>query len=312
MWRRNNAASFFSHRRNVAMTAVFYTYLWGCAFPLVKICMESFSVAPHDQASKCLLAGIRFFCAGLLTLTVTSLFLKEKLSLDRKTLVYSLSYGTVATALQYAFTYIGLSMIDGSKGAVYDQLGVFVVVLASGLVFREERLNVTKVAGCVLGFLGVLAVNTEGGGFSFQPVGEGVMLLAILCQILAFFIAKRSADAVSALLLTGLGQLFGGALLLGGSLLFGGRIGFFSLRGFLCLLALTVISSVAYALSLMPLKYYPVSEISSYNLLITVFGVVMSAALLGEQVLRWNYALSLGLISFGILLISFRGKEKTS
>ena len=57
-------------------------------------------------------------------------------------------------------------------------------------------------------------------------------------------------------------------------------------------------------LSLMPLKYFPASEISSFNLLITVFGVVMSALMLGENIFKWSYLISLLLISFGIIMIN--------
>jgi len=59
-------------------------------------------------------------------------------------------------------------------------------------------------------------------------------------------------------------------------------------------------------LSLMPLQYFPVSEVSSFNLLITVFGVIMSAALLGENIFQMNYLISLLLISCGILFINRR------
>ena len=56
----------------------------------------------------------------------------------------------------------------------------------------------------------------------------------------------------------------------------------------------------------MPLKYFPASEISSFNLLITVFGVVMSGIVLGENILKWNYFVSLALIGAGIILINSR------
>ena len=72
---------------------------------------------------------------------------------------------------------------------------------------------------------------------------------------------------------------------------------------------LVLISAVSYTLSLMPLKYFPASEVSSFNLLITVFGVVMSAALLGENIFRLNYLISLALIGLGIMLINKRGKS---
>jgi drug/metabolite transporter (DMT)-like permease len=303
---KEGKASFFSTRRGLVITALFYTFLWGSAFPLVKMCMESFSVTDTDNASKCLVAGIRFTLSGLLTLTCSTL-LGKPLGLPRgRALLFVSSYGVSATALQYAFTYIGLSMIDGSKGAVYDQLGVFVIVLAGGLVFREDRLDRGKALGCVLGFLGVVAINFEGLSFSFSLGGEGIMLLAVVCQTLSYFIAKGASASMSAPALVGWGQTLGGILLTAVSILAGGRMTVFSGKGLLLLVSLALISALAYTLSLIPLRYFPVSEVSSFNLLITVFGVVMSALLLGENVFRISYLVSLILIASGITLINAR------
>ena len=297
---------FFSVKRNVVFTAVFYTFLWGSAFPLVKLCMEAFGIADTDNMSKCLLAGVRFAVSGVFTLLWCALTDKSGLRLQsKKQCVTVLGYGLLATSLQYAFTYIGLSRIDGSKGAVFDQLCVFVIVLLGGLFFKSDKLTLFKILGCLLGFAGVIVINIEGLSFDFSLGGEGVMLLAVACQSAAYFVAKGCAGDISAPKLVGYGQAVGGVLLCAFALLRGGRLHFVKpVTAVWTLLALIMISAVAYVLSLMPLKYFPASEISSFNLLITVFGVVMSAAVLGENILKWNYAASLLLIIFGILLIN--------
>ena len=194
----NSKRPFLSYRRNMVLVALLYTFMWGCGFPLVKICMDSFSIGSADQSAKCLVAGIRFTFSGLITLICFSIFSSEKkpLSLNKKQLLFSGSYGIIATSLQYAFTFIGLSMIDGSKGAVYDQLGVFVIVLTSGLFFKSEKLTLKKIVGCILGFVGVLFINISGAGFSFTLQGEGVMLLAVICQTASYYVAKASSASL--------------------------------------------------------------------------------------------------------------------
>jgi len=296
---------FFASRRNMVLSAILYTFLWGCAFPLVKICMESFQIAETDHMSKCLLAGIRFTLSGVITL-VCCRCLTNTPRLPAANWKYILPYGLSATTIQYAFTYIGLSRIDGSKGAVYDQLGIFLIVFTSGLFFRSDTLTRNKLIGCILGFIGVLVINTDGWGFSFSLNGEGLMLVAVLCQTISWYIAKAGMDRIFAPLLTGYGQLVGGLLLCAFSLLTGGKIHTINPAAVCSLILLILISSVAYTLSLMPLQYFPVSEVSSFNLLITVFGVVMSAALLGENIFQIHYLLSLLLISSGIVLINRR------
>ena len=299
---------FFSKKKNVALIAVFYTFLWGTAFPLVKLCMEAFCIS--DNMSKCLVAGIRFLISGAMLLIFSKLNSPDTAVLKKSQFKYVVLYGISGTAIQYALTYIGLSAVDGSKGAIFDQLCVFMVILAGGLFFKNDRLSITKILGCITGFMGVVAVSTEKIGFSFALSGEGVMVMAAVCQTVSYFVAKASADKVPAIGLVGYGQFTGGILLIIFSLLAGGRIGFVESAGtgIIYLLMLAAISAVAYVLSLIPLKYFPASEISVFNLLITVFGVVMSALILGENVFRLNYLVALILISLGIILVNYQKK----
>ncbi len=296
--------NFFKKKRNVVFTAIFYTFLWGCAFPLVKTCMESFQILDTDNISKCLIAGIRFSLSGVLALLWCFFTEDNRLRINRLQIKSILLYGIMATALQYSFTYIALSKIEGSKGAVYDQLCVFIIVLTSGIFFKSDKLNLKKIIGCIIGFSGVALINIDGFSFSFDIAGEGIMLGAVICQSLAYFVAKNAADKISAPKLVGYGQLIGGILLCIFSVLNGGRINYISAEGVTSLVLLILLSAVAYILSLMPLKHFPASEVSSFNLLITVFGVIMSSVMLHEDIFKWNYALSLIFISVGIVLIN--------
>jgi hypothetical protein len=53
----------FQKKRNVVFIAVLYTFLWGSAFPLVKLCMDGFGI--NDNPGKCLVAGLRFTASGV-------------------------------------------------------------------------------------------------------------------------------------------------------------------------------------------------------------------------------------------------------
>ena len=305
-----NKGNFWSKKRNVVWVAILYTFLWGSAFPLVKICLSSFSIANTDNASKCLVAGLRFFFSGILTLLLCAKEVKKTEILKRLNLKYIVLYGVLGTAFQYAFTYIGLSYIDASKGAIFDQLSVFLIVLFSGIFFKDDGLNANKILGCTAGVIGILSVNFSGLEFGFSLQGEGIMILAAICSAGAYFLAKKSSVSLCAPVLVGGGQILGGALLIVFSLLIGGKIESVNLTAVLTLLALTGISSVAYVLSLKPLKYHAASEISSFQLLITVFGAITSSLLLGESILKWNYLLSIVCICLGIYLVNKKVNNK--
>ena len=296
--------SIFQRKRNVVLLAIFYTFLWGCAFPLVKLCMEGFGAV--NNSSKYFVAGIRFMLSGFGLLIYCAFKEKDGIKLQRQQVKYVLLYGGLGVFLQYGLTYIGLSNLDGSKGAVVDQLCVFIVILTSGMFFKNDRLNVAKIIGCIVGFLGILTISTDGFSFSFAIKAEGVMISAAICQAVVYFVSKASCTQISGCKMIGWGQFLGGAAMIVFSLLFEIEPLQINFQGVASLIMLSVISAVAYVLSLVPLKYFPASEISVFNLLITVFGVIMSALLLGENVFRWNYLISITLISLGIIMVNMK------
>ena len=298
----------FQTKKGVALIAIFYTFLWGCAFPLVKICMAEFGAS--DNMSKCLVAGLRFTISGLaLSVYATFFQKKEAYRLCRADILPTLAYGVLGTAMQYALTYIGLSNVDASKGAIFDQMCVFLIIIISGLFMKNDKLTVLKIVGTVIGLFGILASSTEKMSLSFTMEGEGVMILVAVAQTGAYFIATLFANKIPSVTLVGYGQLVGGVLLILFSLICGGKIETVSTKGILVLLALAAIAGIAYVLSLIPLKYFPASEISVFNLLITIFGVIMGGVVLRDNIFRIEYLLALLLISLGIILVNYKGKK---
>ena len=78
----------------------------------------------------------------------------------------------------------------------------------------------------------------------------------------------------------------------------GGHLEGFSLPSTALLFYMAVISAVAYSLWAVLLKYNPVGKVAVYGFMNPVFGVILSAALLGEQ----NQAFTLqGLISLALV-----------
>lgn len=302
---------FFSQKKNVVLLAFVYTFLWGCAFPLVKICMTSFEILSNDNFSKMLVAGVRFFLSGIITLII-SLFVKDdnRAKIKSKDLLFIISYGLFGTTLQYAFTYIGLSNISGSIGALFDQLCVFFIIIISGLFFVDDKLNFTKIAGCFFGFSGVAFTIMDGFSINFNLLGEGMMMLAAVSQTVAYIIAKKSVSHLSTLKFVGFSHFLGGGILMIFSYIMGGRILTINPKGIITMLLLVGISSIAYILSLLPLKYFSASEISVFNLLIPIFGGIMSGIYLKEDIFNFNYLFALLFVVIGIYLVNLEIKGK--
>lgn len=203
--------------------------------------------------------------------------------------------------------------MDGSKGAIYDQLCVFFILIIGGLFFKDDSLTIQKILGCVIGFLGVFLTSTNGISLHFSMGGEGMMIFAAISQTIAYLIAKSTSKCIDAINLVGLGQLLGGIILCVISLLIGVEIEF-SLVGFLIMLALALISCVAYILSILPLQFFPATEMASFNLLIPIFGIITSGIILKENIFDLKYLFAIILISIGIIItnIKFPKKDTTS
>ena len=88
----------------------------------------------------------------------------------------------------------------------------------------------------------------------------------------------------------------------------GGRVSGFTIPSSLLLLYMAMISAVAYSLWGILLKYNPVSRIAVFGFMNPVFGVILSALLLGENNQAFSlYGLAaLVLVSLGIFLVNRR------
>ena len=67
---------------------------------------------------------------------------------------------------------------------------------------------------------------------------------------------------------------------------------------------MVVLSSAAFALWTVLLKYNRVGLVAVFNFLIPVFGAVLSAIFLGESILEWKNVAALALVCGGIWLVT--------
>ena len=81
---------------------------------------------------------------------------------NREILKYAVPVCLAQTVGQYFFFYIGVAHTSGVKGGIITGLGNFIAILLSCLVFRNERMTGRKIAGCILGFAGVVVINLMG------------------------------------------------------------------------------------------------------------------------------------------------------
>ena len=142
----------------VALLACVCCILWGSAIPVIKTGYRLMQVDSADTASQIVFAGVRFTLAGILVLIFVSIKERKVMIPDREILKYAVPVCLAQTVGQYFFFYIGVAHTSGVKGAIITGLGNFIAILLSCLAFRSERMTGRKIAGCVLGFAGGVAI----------------------------------------------------------------------------------------------------------------------------------------------------------
>ncbi|OMF08278.1 EamA family transporter [Paenibacillus amylolyticus] len=280
--------------------------LWGSAYPSIKLGYIAFNILPEDIASKYVFAGYRFTLAGLLLLLLSRIVRKEKLQLSKPQWTSLIMLGILQTGLQYMFFYVGVANTTGVKGSIMNATTTFFSVVLAHFIYKNDKLSRNKIVGCLLGFVGVIIVNfhTDLLAFSFSFTGEGFVIIAALVFSVTALYAKRLTATIDVLIITGVSLFVGGLVLTLLGLSLGGRVTHFTLESTSNLIYLALLSSVAFCLWNMLLKYNKVGRVSVYNFLIPVFGALLSALFLGETILELKNLAALLFVSVGIYLVN--------
>ena len=287
--------------RIVFLLASVCCLLWGSAYPAIKVGYGLFAIARDDIASQLVFAGYRFAGAGILLLLFALLVGKSLRGLAPRQVLGLGFLGLFQTSLQYVFFYIGLAHTTGVKASILNAVGAFFGVLIAHFVYHNDRLSWRKVAGCALGFSGVVAVNLGADmALDFHLLGEGFIILAALVLASASMVGKRMSQHMDSVVMTGYQLTVGGVALWMAGWWSGGTLHSFTWQSSLLLAYLAVLSAVAFALWGALLKVNKVSEITVYNFLIPIFGAALSALFLGESLWAWKNLIALVLVSVGI------------
>ncbi len=302
----------FTNVKFVSAIATLCCFLWGSAFPAIKIGYGLFYIHANDIASELLFAGYRFVLAGIFLLLLAQRSGKCIVRLSKRSILSLFILGTIQTALQYLFFYIGVANTTGVKGSVMNSTAVFFSVILAHYLYKNDKLTKTKALGCIVGFIGVILVNFNSDllQFSFSVTGDGFVVIAALFASIAAIYAKKLTESMDVIVITGYSLFIGGILLVLLGEVSGGQVDHFTLKSSINLIYLAVLSSVAFSLWNFLLKYNQVGRISVYNFLIPIFGSALSAIFLGETIFEIKNIVALLFVCLGIWMVNSVGNNK--
>ena len=300
--------------RIVALLACVCCILWGSAIPVIKTGSRLMEVDAADTASQIVFAGVRFTLAGLLVLIFASIREKKVLIPDRTILKYAVPVCLAQTVGQYFFFYIGVAHTSGVKGGIITGLGNFIAILMSCLIVRNERMTGRKMAGCVLGFAGVVVINLMGKSLDmgFTLTGEGFILISQVAYGISTILINIYSKKVSPVVLSGTQFTMGGIVLTLIGVGMGGHLGNVTAVGVVIIFYLAMVSAVAYTLWSVLLAWNDVSKVAIFGFVNPLCSVILSALILGEvkQAFNTGSLAALLLVCAGIYIVNCRGMNK--
>lgn len=305
-----NSKAFFTHPVGLVISAVGATFLWGSAFPFIKLSYERLDIQSDAIGEQMLFAGYRFFLASVFIFFMLRV-MNKNMRLKRADFAPLAKIGLVQTFLQYVFFYIGLSYSTGIQGSIIAGTTSFFQIIFAHFLYVDDRLNRLKALGLLVGFSGVILVNLPKGEMQFSfGIGELLLLFAMAAGGLGNILARNGSQRMDVIYLTAYQMLIGSlGLIVIGVVSVGVYPFSFDVTSALILLYLAFLSAAGFILWNNVMKYNQVGKVSLYLFLIPVFGVILSSFLLGEE-LHYIVLFALGLVVSGIIIVN-RPQQRT-
>lgn len=294
--------------------ALLCSILWGSSFPIIKYSFSSLNL--NNMTSKLYFASYRFLLAGILIFFILIILKKKIILINKKDYINVSLIGLFQTSLLYSFFYIGLSNTTGIKAAIITSSGSFFLVIISHYLFKNDKINIKKILGLLLGFTGVLLINLDGLIF-FNNItlknlkGELFILLGAIFATIGNILVKYTIKRIEAPLICAYQFTIGSIFLFCFTLILETpNIILFSKKYIVLLLSLSLISAIAFSLWYLLVKYDKLSKIAIYRFLIPINGTLFSSLFIEEETMNFFIFLSLLLVCLGIFLTSYQKKKK--
>ncbi|MDY5626298.1 MAG: DMT family transporter [Clostridia bacterium] len=286
-------------KRKTIFSALLVMFLWGSLFPMIKIGYKAYNITSTGDIL--FFAGIRFTICSLIILLYSLIKNRVSFKAEKHKIHLIALSGLFAIILHYSFTYMGLNLTDSSKTAIIKQVGVCFYVCFSWLFFKDDKLTVKKLAGVLLGFSGIAAINMSSNGFTWH-LGDSLILLASFCTVFSNVISKKLFNSVDPVTATGISQLFGGIVLLVIGVIMEGRISLKFNISVLIFVYICAASVLGYCIWFVIVKYNSLSKLFIIKFAEPVFASILAALLLGENIFSIQYLLAFLLIGGGIYI----------
>lgn len=299
----------FKEKKTAILFTLFAMLLWGSAVPTIKTTYAEMNVSSSDTGAQILIAGIRFFLAGLLGFVYYLIVNKNRVNKKTIDWKYIIILSLIQTFVQYLIYYIGMINTSGIKASIIQAMNSFIVVILSAIMLPSEKINRTTILAIVLGTFGIVIANGGFGniGTGFTLLGEGFILIATTFNALSAVYVRKYGANQNEFFVTAAQFVIGSIPLIIIGLMMNKTKLVFTPLAIILLIYGAFISATAYVIWNTVLKYHPAGEMGMYKLFIPIFGSILSVLILNES-FTINLLIGLILVIFGSLILNVNKK----
>ncbi len=274
--------------------------LWGGSFFLIEIIVE--------QVRPLVLVFGRVFVAAL-TLHLVRLALRIPRPDSARQIRAFVILGALNNALPFSLIVAGQTELAGGVAAILNATTPLFTVLLADRLTGDERLSWNRLAGVVIGFVGVAAMlgPAAWAGLGGPVLAQLAILAAAISYALAGIYGRRFKGTPP--LITATGQLSASSLLMLPLVVLIEPAAGFTWPGagvMAAWLALgTACTALAYLLYFRILAMAGATNTVLVTFLVPIFAILLGALFLGER-LAITHMLGMAMIGFGLVLIDGR------
>lgn len=283
-------------RKKTIVLLIFLVIVWGINWPLSKMALA--------YAPPLLFAGIRTVIAGVILITAALPKLKE-LHFKQLWPVY-LTSAFLSIVFYYGFQTIGLQYVpSGLFSAIVFLQPVLLGIFA--WMWLGESMYGLKIAGLLLGFIGVASLSLGGFNGSISIPGILLALASALSWALATVYTKRNAVRVDMLWMTAMQIMIGGVVLLAA----GTAVESWSDISWNRTFIVNTLFIAVFVIALGWMVYFKLinegeaGKVGSFTFLIPLISIGSSVILLNERI-TLNLVVGMVLIVSSIILVNVR------
>ncbi len=252
--------------------------VWGSTWLAIKIGLAT--IPPLTAA------GVRFAVASLL-LGIIVYVRKVPVPFTPDARKVYVSLGILSISIPFALAYWGQQYIPTGLSSVLFAAYPFWVTVFAHILLKGERLSLFKIAGVVLGFLGVCIIFWGDVQWTDPRSIEGMVAVLVSCVLQAFslVLVKKYGQPISPLVMNLAGMSIGTFVLLGaGFVMESGQPIVWSRPAILSVLYLATVGSVlAFVTYYWLLKRIAAVYLSLTSFINPIVAVILGAAVLGEH-----------------------------